>query len=189
VLITHDLRRLLDEKTIAQGIDAVPRIQRNKMLKEHERLADLEHHVIAHLLTSYDLVGPESMQGWLSHNWWLTAMPQALNQFRKSDPSIKLYLVVQDDEVVFMERDKKGDLRSVEHLYNIEHQEKVNKTVKNRLWLERDYCSLLERYEDQQGISMRAASLRYGEINFPDYGTNQKQYLYSDQFGLKEVRD
>lgn len=188
-LITHDLRCLMDEKTIAKSIDAAPRIQRNNSLKADERLADLEHHAISHLLTSYDRVGPESMQGWLSQNWWLTAMPQVLNQFRKSAPTIKLYLVFEDGGVVFKERDYKGVLMPVEHLYNIKHQEKVDETIKNRLWLEMDYCALLERCENQQKISMEAASLRYGEIRFPDYTTDRKQHMYSDQFGLKKIRD
>jgi len=140
-------------------------------------------------LTSYEKVGPESMQGWLSQNWWLTAMPQVLTQFRKSAPSIRLILVFQDDGLEFMERDNNGEIRKVESIYNIKHQEKIDKTVKNRLWLERDYCSLLEEFEDKYGISMRSASFKYGEISFPDYGANQNRYLYSDQFGLKEIRE
>jgi CRISPR-associated endonuclease/helicase Cas3 len=188
-LITHDLRRLMNEKAIAESIDAAPRIQHNNPLKADERLADLEHHAISHLLTSYDRVGPESMQGWLSQNWWLTAMPQVLNPFRKRVPTIKLYLVFEAGGVLFKERDNKGDFIPVEHLYNIKHQETVDETVKNRLWLERDYCALLERCENQQGFSMWTASMRYGEINFPDYETNQKRYLYSDQFGLKEIKN
>jgi len=188
-LITHDLKLLLDGKAIAKSIDAVPRIYRNNPLKEHERLSDLEHYAISHLLTSYERVGPESMQGWLSQNWWLTAMPQVLTQFRKSVPSIKLSLVFQDDEVTFMERDEKGYFMPVEHLYNIKHREKADETLNKSLWLERDYCSLLEKYEDQQGLSMRLISMKYGEITFPDYGADQKQYLYFDQFGLQEIRD
>jgi CRISPR-associated endonuclease/helicase Cas3 len=187
-LNTHDLRLLIDEKVIAQSIDAIPRIKRSDPSKEHERLADLEHCAIAHLLTNYEQAGPESMEGWLSQNWWLTAMPQSMSQFRESDPSIKLHLVFQDDKVVFMERDKKGEFLSVEHLYNIKHREDTDEMVNYRLWLERDYRSLLEQCEDQQGLSMRAASLRYGEIGLPDYGISQKQYLYSDQFGLQKIK-
>ncbi len=125
------------------------------------------------------------MQGWVTQHWWLTAMPQYLNQFRKSAPSVRLYLMFEDDELRFIEKDNKGQPISVERIYRIKHQEKLEETIKNRLWLERDYCTLLEQFENQ-GISMKTASLKYGEINFPDYGLEQKQYLYSDQFGLKE---
>ena len=87
-----------------------------------------------------------------------------------------------------MEKNNRGEPVPVENIYRIRHQEKIDEAVKNRLWLERDYYSLLKQYEDkQEGFSMRTASLKYGEISFPNYDDmNQKQYLYSDQFGLKE---
>ena len=185
-LNTHDLKKLVDEKSIARCIDAIPRIKRNEPLCVHENLADLEHHVIASLLTSYDNVGPESMQGWLTQHWWLTAIPQQINQFRKSQPTIKLYLLYDDGKLTFVEKDDKGKPNKVETLYGIKHDNLDGKTT-NRLWLQRDYVSLLETIVEIKGdISMKTASLKYGEINFPNYQNVGANYIYSDRFGLKK---
>ncbi|MBF0211874.1 MAG: hypothetical protein HQK68_13420, partial [Desulfamplus sp.] len=211
-LITHDLRQLLDEKAINQKIDAVPRIERNKDLKElklmaDKRLADLEHYVMHNLLTMYDKVGPESMQGWLTQNWWLTAIPQSLTKFRQSRPEIKLHLVYEEDydnlyygssfdgaKPQFMEKNSKGKLVPVGKIYKIEHKtidQIIDQNYKNRLWLKTDYLSLLEAIEHERGIPIRTASIKYGEISFPDHSSDNRQqkYEYSDQFGLQEVKD
>ncbi|MBF0376129.1 MAG: type I-F CRISPR-associated helicase Cas3 [Desulfamplus sp.] len=204
-LATHDLKELLDENAINQKIDAVPRIWRNKDLNElinlaSRDLASLEHYVIHNLLTMYDKVGPESMQGWLTQNWWLTAIPQSLTRFRAGRPEVKLHLVYEESDPLyselhsdsikpkFMEKNNKGNYSSVEQLYRINH-ENIDQNFKNRLWLERDYLSLLQAIEYERGIPIRTASIRYGEISFPDYGYNnrQQQYVYSDQFGLQEM--
>jgi CRISPR-associated endonuclease/helicase Cas3 len=185
-LTTHDLKKLVDEKSIAQRIDAIPRIKRNEPLCENESLIGLEHHVIASLLTSYDNVGPQFMQGWLTQHWWLTAIPQQLNRFRESEPVIKLYLFYDDGELYFVEKDDKGMPNKVETLYGIKH-DKLDGNSVNRLWLRRDYVTLLETIVEIKGdISMKAASLRYGEINFPDYENLRANYIYSDRFGLKK---
>ena len=188
-LTTHDLKNLVDEKSIARCIDATPRIKRNEPLYAHESLADLEHHVIASLLTSYDNVGPESMQGWLTQYWWLTAIPQQLNRFRKGEPTIKLYLLYDDGELTFVEKDDKGKPNKVETLYGIKHDNLDGKTI-NSLWLQRDYVALLQTIVEIKGdISMRSASLKYGEINFPNYQNVGANYIYSDRFGLREKKD
>ena len=57
--------------------------------------------------------------------------------------------------------------------------------------IKKDYLSLLETIQHERGISVRAASIKYGEISFPDnsYDSRQQQYFYSDQFGLEEAKD
>ena len=145
----------------------------------------MEHYVIAGLLTAYEDVGPETMQGWLTQHWWLTAIPQQLNQFRKSEPTIKLYLFYDDGELVFVEKDDKGERTPVEAYYGIKH-DNLDGRIANSLWLQRDYMALLETIVDSnEDMSMKTASLRYGEINLPDYGTLRSNYIYSDRFGLK----
>ena len=126
------------------------------------------------------------MQGWLTQHWWLTAIPQQLNQFRKNEPTIKLYLLYEDGELNFVEKDDKGTPNKVETLYGIKHDNLDAKTTTN-LWLKRDYVSLLENMvESKEDISMKTASLKYGEINFPDYENLRANYIYSDRFGLKK---
>lgn len=210
-LITHDLRQLLDEKTVNQKIDAVPRIERTKDLKElkftaDKQLAALEHYVMHNILTMYDRVGPESMQGWLTQNWWLTAIPQSLTKFREGRPEIKLHLVYENYDNFyfdssfdsakpqFMEKNSKGIFIAVGEIYRIEHKtidQVIDPNKINRLWLKKDYLSLLETIQHERGISVRAASIKYGEISFPDNScdSRQQQYIYSDQFGLEEAKD
>ncbi len=183
-LKTHDLKKLVDESSISQCINSTPRIKRKEPLFEQDKLADLEHFVISCLLTSYDDKGPESMQGWLTQYWWLTALPQQLVRFRKSAPTIKLYLYYDNGELVFAEKNDRGVPIKQEQLYGIEHDTEEFKQT-NRLWLKRDYVALLENIAEKEGnISMETASLKYGEITFPD---NKKNYTYSDSFGLKRT--
>lgn len=188
-LTTHDLKVLVSEKDVARCIDATPRIKKSGASNPKERLADLEHYAISNLLTDYEQVGPESLQGWLNHNWWLTALPQKINPFRKSEPTVKRFLAFEDDQFVFVEKTHTGEVRSVEHLDGIKH-EIGNKDFIDRLWLDRDYYSLLESFIETHGdMSMRSASLRYGEINIPDPEKRRKNYWYSDQFGLRTAQD
>jgi CRISPR-associated endonuclease/helicase Cas3 len=183
-LATHDMFHLVDEKRLRDRVDALPRILRNKELKEKEKLADLEHFVTAELLTKYTKHGPETMQGWLTQCWWLTALPQTLNPFRESAPQVKLYLVLDDGEYVFIEKDEKGYVCNREAIYGIEHQEIVQSSI-DRLWLQRDYQMLIENCARQQNISPRQAELKYGEISFRC--KEQQRYSYSSQFGLSKL--
>jgi len=54
-----------------------------------------------------------------------------------------------------------------------------------RLWLKRDFESEIEALAQQQEVSVRSVSLRYGELSFP-YSEKAK-YEYNDQFGLVKV--
>ena len=71
--------------------------------------------------------------------------------------------------------------------------------MSERLWLERSYdqalrleCGLDEKMNltesDEQAMQIK--SLRYGEISIPvdpeDESFNEKEFEYSDQFGLRE---
>ncbi|MGR3219149.1 MAG: type I-F CRISPR-associated helicase Cas3f, partial [Candidatus Anammoxibacter sp.] len=105
---THDMSQLVDENVINCGINAIPRIQRNKKLKQNDNFADLEHFSIEKLLTTYNDKGPEAMQGWLTQCWWLTALPQTFNPFREGSMQLKLFLVPVNGRFSFMEKDKSG---------------------------------------------------------------------------------
>jgi len=183
VLDTHDLCELIDTKAIAQSVNAIPRIQKPMQLDYRNALADLEHHVTQIQLANFTCVGPEKLQGYLAENWHLTALPQALNPFRKSEPTTSVFLMYDPDEerCLFIEKDDQGHPIDRENILQI-HRHGISNSHEKRLWLKRDYGKLLEQYSEQQDCSKKLISLRYGELSFV-YRENQ-EYEYSDQFGL-----
>lgn len=185
VLRTHDLFELLDVETIAQSINAIPRIQKPQTLKYQTSLVDLEHAVTQMQLTNYKGTGPEKMQGYLGECWYLTALPQALNPFRKSEPTTSIFYMYDPakEKCVFHQKDKDGHPVNTENILQITRGD-INENQKNRLWLERDYIEILERYSRNFDRSKASVSLRYGELSFV-YRENQ-EYEYSDQFGLTQ---
>jgi len=186
ILDTHDLCELIDTKAIAQNVNAIPRIQKPMHLNYRNALADLEHHVTQIQLTNYTGVGPEKLQGYLAENWHLTALPQALNPFRKSEPTTNVFLMYDPDEerCLFIEKDEQGHPIDRENILQI-HQQGISNSHEKRLWLKRDYGELLEQYAEQPDWSKKRISLRYGELSFV-YRENQ-EYEYSDQFGLVKI--
>lgn len=187
LLDTHDLHHLLDEQAVATTINAIPRIQRSEQLTPKTSLADLEHLVMANMLTNYQKKGPESLEGWLSQCWWLTALPQTLRQFRKGGKNLNLYLVPEnpEDEImnfVFMEKNDQGRASKAEETQGISHIPFKGNTA--RLWLQRDYQQLLLAVAEKFDISVRRAALKYGEISVPQYENNSPRFNYSPQSGL-----
>lgn len=183
ILKTHDLFELIDTTAMTQNINAIPRIQKAGSLNYSKSLTDLEHAVIQSQLANYNGKGPEKLQGYLSEAWYLTALPQVLNKFRKGEPTTKVFLMYDPnkDECVFIEKDDRGRPINREGVLQIRHNG-ISNDYENRLWLHRDYMESLERYSEQQEQSKKHISLRYGELNFT-YRENQ-EYEYSDQFGL-----
>lgn len=183
-LSSHDLCVLLDTKAVAKSIDATPRIRKETPLNFRNSLAGLEHRVTQDLLADYSGVGPETLQGYLMQNWYLTALPQALNPFRKSEPTTKVYLMYkpEDEECVFVEKDDDGYPVVTENILQIHRQGIITENQKKNLWLQRDYKELLAEYAEIYGRSEKSISLRYGELSFV-YRENH-EYEYTDQFGL-----
>jgi len=186
VLDTHDLSELIDAKAVAERIDAIPRIQKTEPLNYRKSLVDLEHQVTQIQLANYTGEGPDKLQGYLAECWYLTALPQVLNPFRKSEPTTKVFLMYEPDgeDCVFIEKDEQGYPVDREKILQI-HRCTENENQEKRVWLARDYAQLLEMYAEQQNCSKRAISLRYGELSFV-YRENQ-EYEYSDQFGLVKI--
>lgn len=187
----HDLKQLINQSTIAERLDATPRITYDPSLGFG--LANLEHAVTAHWLTNYSAQGPESLQGYVTQYWGLTALPQAINCFRQGDPSITLYRY-PDSESCFYQLDEKGHVARYENngepvnmaqMHNIETYN-LTETQKQRLWLQRDYQQQASFQAEKQDISLLKATLRYGEILLPQppQGTVPPTYLYNDQLGL-----
>ncbi|WP_281648860.1 type I-F CRISPR-associated helicase Cas3f [Parendozoicomonas sp. Alg238-R29] len=196
-LKTHNLSALIDEQAIGQRLDAVPRIQKPSRLDHTGQLADLEHEVTHRLLTNYRKtncpvtnkpaqIGPGYLKGYLEEAWFLTAVPQALTPFRDGPPSMKVFLVYDNelDTCRFCEKDKDGWMIDREAALNIQRTQ-LSAEAENRLWLKRDYEQALAEEADVQENSKRRMSLRYGELSFRFSETNQ--YAYNDQLGLVKI--
>ncbi len=187
-LKTKNLSALIDLDDHA-GINAIPRIQAQIPLKATEKLADLEHAVLAHSLTNYKQVGAKPLNSWLTQYWFLTALPQRFTPFRQSSPNIQLFAVHKDQKLVFSEKDDLGRYIDRNGFYKIKSYA-LNELEEQRLWLNRNYYDILcrmavEKVSENQHIDdeVEKLSRRYGEIMLPEYDEN-KTLMYSDQFGL-----
>ncbi len=195
-LKTHDLKQLVDVGAIAQCLDAVPRIQQPthlnanylRHLREATDLVELEHAATWQWVANYKASGegPHTLQGWLNHHWFLTALPQALAPFRKSEPNLKIFLVFDEerDASRFCEKNVKGYAIEREKLLNI-RRISLSECAQKRLWLKRDFDQSCAELANSYEISQRLVSLRYGELSFP-YNEKQ-QYGYNDQLGLVKI--
>jgi CRISPR-associated endonuclease/helicase Cas3 len=199
-LTTHDITQLIDVNLIAQRLDAIPRIQQSarltanylRDLNQASSLAELEHAATWHWLANYKnsgdkaQVGPQTLQGWLNHHWFLTALPKALAPFRKSEPSLQVFLVFDEDQQAsqFCEKNEQGYAIERERTLNIQRIT-LSKKAQQRLWLTRDFDHSCIALADQQELSQRRISLRYCELNFSH--DEKKQYGYNDQLGLVKI--
>jgi len=192
-LSTHNLYDLIEKKILDAGINAIPRIQKNKSLESTKNLIDLEHYSIQQLLTDYSQAGPESMQGWITQHWWLTGLPQVLNPFRKKDEwEEKFYLVpCGDDEIGFEFKQKtvNGEETFPKYIININEENGISDDI---LWLNLDYKNLLEEqaeeYEKKCGknIPISKIASRYGEIISQVFSDND-EFCYFPGLGLVKM--
>ncbi|WP_192482904.1 MULTISPECIES: type I-F CRISPR-associated helicase Cas3f [Cysteiniphilum] len=191
---THDVFKLINQDVVATNLDAIPRIDERG--PSGFGLAKLEHAVTSHWLKRYDQRGAETLQGYLTQAWYLTALPQAFNRFRAGAPNLLLYRCLDGNKFYFTEKEKgkakyledTNKLSKVDRLYNIDNFSLTNKQ-QERLWLVRDYGQLLKAQAQYDDISLNTAALRYGEIVIPEQkeqneSSNKCKYLYNDQLGL-----
>lgn len=188
-LDTHDVCELVDETALNQSINAIPRIQLPDTPQPKRRLADLEHHAMHLTLTNYQQKGPQALQAWLSENWWLTAVPQQINRFRAGQPETSLYGIWRDSQVVFCEKNERGQFIDRQRVYNIQRVQPLADLDQARFWLVRDYSEVLRRHSgefinDDTTIetTMLDKSKFYGEISIRL--NEDRPWFYSDQFGL-----
>lgn len=181
-LESHDLAELLDPKQLAAAVDSIPRIKRQQNLQQNKKLADLEHFATAELLTKFNCQYADSLQGYLTGYWHLTALPQKFHPFRNSMPSINLYLVEEEHgRLIFKERDNKGQLLSVEKVLAIEHYQLTDKQSA-RLWLQQDFKKLLST-DYSCSEEQKSLAILYGEISFT-HRDGCSGYRYNQQLGL-----
>ncbi|EGR3029539.1 type I-F CRISPR-associated helicase Cas3 [Vibrio parahaemolyticus] len=209
-LDTHDLKLLVDEKLLLQSVNAIERIQKRPNLTPRTNLADLEHFATAKTLGVEHINKPsvsstsrqdrfarhrrpnpsdgfwnDHLHGHITGHWWMTALPQYFKRFRKSEPSVQLYLVKKHRTTEFCIRDEQGGLNTIEQTLNIERQSLTNEQ-QQRLWLYRDYDALVSQYSSSADDEFKT-SVKFGEISFTDRG-EQDQYSYNDQLGLVKVK-
>jgi len=187
----HDIKKLVNEEIVKKSLDAIPRISEEP--PKGFGLAKLEHAVTSHWLTRYDREGPESLQGYLSEYWYLTALPQAMNRFRQGAPGIRLFRCFDKNNDAFFtikgENGKavytvSGELSNQNEIYRIIETEMDN-ACQSRLWLFRDYYSVLSDQSLEREISLNSAALQFGELMIQEPYENQNiEYLYNDQLGL-----
>ena len=185
----HDLNDLVDPAALAERVDAVPRIQKADPLQPTKKLADLEHCAIRKLLATKreGCLTPESLQGYLTSAWFLTAYPQRLNPFRDNNANHKVFLTFLEDSdgYVFCEKNERGEPVKKEQALGIVRTETLGQSEINRLWLQRSFQAEVEALAEKQEQSWRHISLRYGELGF--LHRDGAKYEYSDQLGLAEV--
>ena len=194
-LHNHDLNKLVNETRINESLNAIPRIKTPTQV-DKQLLAFIEHQVTAQQLTNFSAFGANTLQGYLTETWYLTALPQVLTPFRKSEASINLFLFYNEDEdsCYFTEKDDAGKpLLDINYqainrgnIHNIKQIELTEKQQQN-LWFERNYQQLLANYLSEPWLTTRKrVSLRYGEINMVD--RENAQYEYNDQLGLVKIK-
>ncbi|MBL4832720.1 MAG: type I-F CRISPR-associated helicase Cas3 [Pseudomonas sp.] len=191
----HDLNKLVNEACLNEKLNAIPRIKKPTQA-DKQLLAFIEHEVTAQDLTNFTAIGASTMQGYLTETWYLTALPQVLTPFRKSEPSINLFLFYNTDEecCYFTQKDEAGktlfDINNQvinrEGILNIRRVQ-LSEKEKQNLWLARNYQQLLAKYLSEPWLTtLKRVSLRYGEINMVE--RENAQYEYNDQFGLVQIR-
>ncbi|WP_322802845.1 type I-F CRISPR-associated helicase Cas3f [Vibrio alfacsensis] len=208
-LQTHDLYELVDQTSLIKGVNAIARIQKRDQLSPNNNLADLEHFATAKTLGT-EQIGKklptksskqdrfsrnrrtnttpwsEHLHGHIHGFWWLTALPQYFKRFRKSEPSVEIYLVPRAHGMEFCLRDELGHLVAIERVLNIQHCPLAPEQQQN-LWLQRDYRQLIDEYspDDAQVLS---TAMKYGEISFI-HRDGEQEYSYNDQLGLVKVNN
>ena len=208
-LQSHDLKALVDEKSLMQAVDASARIQKRAPLEPHTKLADLEHFATAKTLGIAQINKPaesmgsqdrysrnrrtrntescwhDNLHGHIHGYWWLTALPQYFKRFRQSEPNVLLYLVKQARGTAFCVRDDSGGFCPIEQTLNIRY-EPLPANQQEKLWLQRDYSQLLKAYssDTEQEYS---TSIKYGELGLT-HRDGVQEYSYNDQLGLVKVK-
>ncbi len=193
-LKSHNISELIDVKQVEKCLDATLRIKKPKKLNEKGSLSDLEHFMTERDLTDYEGVEADTFQGYLEGSHFLTAHPQYFHPFRKSSPSMNVFLVYDEniDGYIFTEYDKFGkiivdisdnpmDRGEVLRIKKVEADEFFNQ----RAWLQRDYNVLIEQQAIKRDLSKYDVSLKFGELSFNAY--EDSSYEYSNMFGLVKV--
>ena len=191
LLQTHDMCKLVNEQSLKNGINAIPRISRAKELKIKSSLVDLEHGVMHRCLGRYSATetDPASLRGYVIGKWYLTAVPQQLARFRKKNDGSddkKIFLMSEDNPhyFEFCEKNDRGEFVARESLLEIQRISLTQEEMQ-RIWFKRDYISSVHEMANEPEKSVRDIASRYGELSFSYF--EKATYEYNDQLGLVKV--
>lgn len=189
---SKSLTDVVDIKTLNHSVDAVPRIVRDAAAPS-KRLAALEHFVIGRTLGCHYLTGeakggdpansPKNLWGYTDDYWWMTALPQQFNRFRNSAPGLNLYRVIDEKgAAVFKLYDRQSGWMLIEKMLGIQ-QQPLSSERTARLWLQRDYETLVGQQSQLRSEDIMQTSQRLGEISLNNHNDGDR-YRYNDQLGL-----
>ncbi|ART79478.1 type I-F CRISPR-associated helicase Cas3f [Oceanisphaera avium] len=193
-LFSRNLSDLVDEAALKRCVDATPRMFKDSKIQ----LAALEHHAIGRTLGCHYLKGeqtpkddpaqsPKSLWGYTDDYWWMTALPQQFNQFRRSDPGLNLYCVIDEQgRSRFQIYDRNSGWVECEKLLGIAHQP-LSEQRMARLWLVRDYGTLIAEQSALREEDLERTSQRLGEISL-QYYKDGNRYRYNEQLGLVRLK-
>jgi CRISPR-associated endonuclease/helicase Cas3 len=186
-LPNHNLAKLVDMALLARRLDAAPRIQVPTQQTMDHVFAGIEHRATKQLLTEYGNINVSNIQGYLQHSWWLTALPQMFQSFRRSKPAISLFYVWDKNKQCFYwaERDDDGAPVNREQQRGIRSVE-LDSAQGERLWLRRDYELLLTQWAQKRDSTIDKMSLRYGELSLTIY-SDSDMFEYNPQLGMYRI--
>ncbi|MCK5819287.1 MAG: hypothetical protein KAH18_08535 [Psychromonas sp.] len=170
----HDLTRLINAEHLAKNLNAIVRIQKLPASNK-QFLAPLEHKATEQTLAQFTDVGANTLQGYLTEIWYLTALPQVLTPFRKSEASLNLFLFYNADKdcCYFTGKDTSGkplldennqaiNRQGIMNINNVELQPQE----KENLWLERSYQELLNKYISDPWLGTKKTTLAVVFLSF-----------------------
>lgn len=182
----HNMDSLIEVEQIEKCLDASARLKVPISKEKKHLFSAIEHKATKDLLIAYDNVLVSNLQGYLQHSWWLTALPQTFQSFRRSTPVIQLYYVWDEKKQRFYwaEKDEDGNPVNREQQRNIKTNDYDQKNM--RLWMNRDYLDLLEKLLNDES-SIRKLSLRYGELCLT-INNESDQFEYNPQLGVYRIK-
>ncbi|MFO7838610.1 MAG: hypothetical protein R6X08_03805, partial [Desulfosalsimonadaceae bacterium] len=189
-LASHNLRDILDEKTIRQQTDSALRIARVKHPDPANNLLSLEHCSLDNLLLEGGKSDCESVPGWNHGPWHLADIAQKQKPFRKGSREESFYVIPEEPDyrLQFHQKDDEGPM----HLRDqwVKHTE-LSAREEKRLWKPVEYVHWLEEIAEPMNLGMLRAAKRFGEIGVPDYmrEPGAAQAYFNVHLGLWQQKD
>ncbi len=168
-LKSHRLEDLVKPDQLT-SISAIPRIRKEKLLKPEESLVDLEHAHLEAALFGSEVSGIKecAAQWWRSNANWCYEL-QRRQPFRSSMPDREyvLYFEEEEDAATFHAIQEDGSLKLVDSSFpriDLEVADGVSS------WGIENFNKIILEVAEKEGLSLGAASRRFGALNIPDYG-------------------
>lgn len=181
-LHSHDLKEIIDVKTINKSINSIPRLKET-VEQNAESLIKIEHNSIRDSLLNNKSFGPENLNGYYYNFWYLTGLPQIYSPFRASEKNERIYCIFDEDDNLFKfyKKDNRGNKSEITNLNKIHFIE--NKISKS--WIVLDYENLIDKYKEILNMSYEKLVDTFSYIDIP-ISLLEKNYDwdYSEILGL-----